>query len=393
MITERSSPVSERSSLQPILAATLIPGIGLILAATLFGFYLLRHKRFVLVAPKSNAGVVEQPVKPDPYTLAVQRVEQDRGEAVGGKAKIDVPAELKPYKDRQRFLAIQAAEALRLRYRIPQDFPALASMIKAGEFKLAPRLGPGFILYGVGFKAEDDLTLYDPENRKSFPIYSSEDELRKARVEMELSLDTLTTKISDLKNQLSKILRADREARAAIQTQIGETQNKAREALDRRNAVESFYQSREHRGLMVAAYDSLSRFARNFEGQSFDLSDAASRKQLKVAMLSYLRPTALAQLEALGQEYEKKFDRPLPITSLIRTREYQRFLNESGNPNAVQVDIPPHTTGLAFDVYTHYMAATEQQFLMDQIAQLKRDGRVEALRESRDHIHVFCFAK
>src|SRR5260370_36912064 len=113
MTTERSSPGSERSSLQPILAATLIPGIGLILAATLFGFYIVRQKRPAFAVPKSNSDVVEPPVKPDPYTLAVQRVEEDRGEAVGGQAKINVPEELKPYKDRQRFLAIQAAEAVR----------------------------------------------------------------------------------------------------------------------------------------------------------------------------------------------------------------------------------------------------------------------------------------
>jgi hypothetical protein len=37
------------------------------------------------------------------------------------------------------------------------------------------------------------------------------------------------------------------------------------------------------------------------------------------------------------------------------------------------------------------MAADEQQFLMDRIAQLEQDGKVEALKERRNHIHVFVF--
>ena len=49
------------------------------------------------------------------------------------------------------------------------------------------------------------------------------------------------------------------------------------------------------------------------------------------------------------------------------------------------------TTGCAFDITYRYMAADEQQFLMDRVAQLERDGKVEALKERRNHIHVFVF--
>ena len=61
------------------------------------------------------------------------------------------------------------------------------------------------------------------------------------------------------------------------------------------------------------------------------------------------------------------------------------------NANATHVETPPHTTGCAFDVSYRYMAADEQQFLMDRVAQLEDEGRVEALRERRNHIHVFVF--
>jgi hypothetical protein len=66
-------------------------------------------------------------------------------------------------------------------------------------------------------------------------------------------------------------------------------------------------------------------------------------------------------------------------------------IREAGNANAGSFRVEPHTTGLAFDVYYHFMTAEEQQFVMGEIARLERGGRVEALRELRDHYHVFAF--
>jgi hypothetical protein len=93
----------------------------------------------------------------------------------------------------------------------------------------------------------------------------------------------------------------------------------------------------------------------------------------------------------LAREYHDKFGRLLPITSLVRTERYQRRLGRV-NANATRVEIPPHTTGCAFDISYRYMAADEQQFLMDRIAKLEDDGKVESLRERRNHFHVFVFA-
>ena len=92
----------------------------------------------------------------------------------------------------------------------------------------------------------------------------------------------------------------------------------------------------------------------------------------------------------LAREYHQRFGRLLPVTSLVRTERYQRRLGRV-NANATRVEIPPHTTGCAFDISYRYMAADEQQFLLDRIAQLEDEGKVEALRERRNHIHVFVF--
>ena len=144
--------------------------------------------------------------------------------------------------------------------------------------------------------------------------------------------------------------------------------------------------------MMASEYQKLVELSGNFDGRSYDLNDSAARQKFKSHLLSALRPPARIQLEEIAKAYREKFDRPLPVTSLVRTKEYQWQLGEAGNPNAIRIDVPPHTTGLAFDIYTFYMKAAEQQFLMDEIARLEREGRVEALREIRNHIHVFAFA-
>jgi hypothetical protein len=137
----------------------------------------------------------------------------------------------------------------------------------------------------------------------------------------------------------------------------------------------------------------LAELARDFGGRAYDLHDKASAKEFQARLLSFIRPAALSVLEELGTAYQTKFDRPLPVTSLVRTEEYQRLLRESGNPNAADVEPPPHTTGFAFDIYYRFMTASEQEFVMGEIARLEREGRVEALRELRDHYHVFAFSE
>ena len=107
-------------------------------------------------------------------------------------------------------------------------------------------------------------------------------------------------------------------------------------------------------------------------------------------MLSHLRPEALAVLKEFADSYHARFGRPLPVTSLVRPDEYQRRLSAT-NANATRIDTPPHSTGLAFDILYRHMTADEQTHVMDDIARLRDAGRVEALRENRDHFHVFAF--
>ena len=137
-------------------------------------------------------------------------------------------------------------------------------------------------------------------------------------------------------------------------------------------------------------YEPLQALAKNFGGRAYDLNLPADRAALKSNMLSSLRPAALKIVEEVAAAYHQKFDRPLPISSLVRPEQYQHALSRV-NRNAVRIDTPPHSTGLAFDIDYRYMTGMEQTFVMDELARLKNAGRIEAIRERNANYHVFAF--
>ena len=137
-------------------------------------------------------------------------------------------------------------------------------------------------------------------------------------------------------------------------------------------------------------YRPLQRLAKNFNGRSFDLENPYDRHVLKINMLSTIRPQALTIIEQVAAAYHQQFDRPLPISSLVRPEQYQHSLRRV-NRNAVTIDTPPHSTGLAFDIDYRYMSVAEQNFLMKELAKIKTEGRIEVIRESAANYHVFAF--
>lgn len=139
-----------------------------------------------------------------------------------------------------------------------------------------------------------------------------------------------------------------------------------------------------------AEFDSLQRLAKSFNGRSYDLDNPSDRLALKMNMLSVVRPQALKIMEEVAAAYHKEFARPLPVSSLVRPEQYQHELRRV-NRNAVTIDVPPHSTGLAFDIDYRYMSAAEQNFLMRELARLKNEGRIEVIRERNANYHVFAF--
>ncbi|HSE17167.1 MAG TPA: DUF5715 family protein [Pyrinomonadaceae bacterium] len=146
----------------------------------------------------------------------------------------------------------------------------------------------------------------------------------------------------------------------------------------------------EPKAVPPEAYRSLQTLAQDFNGRSYDLNDPSDRYALKVNMLSTIRPEALKIIEQVASAYHRQFERPLPVSSMMRPEQYQHSLRRV-NRNAVTIDAPPHSTGLAFDIDYRYMSVVEQNFVMRELARLKTEGRIEVIRERSANYHVFAF--
>jgi len=157
-----------------------------------------------------------------------------------------------------------------------------------------------------------------------------------------------------------------------------------------KSQLEQANEKPEPRQELSREYESLQTLAKNFNGRSYDLNNPSDRLALKLNMLSSVRPQALKIMEEVAAAYQRQFDRPLPVSSLVRPEQYQRTLRRF-NRNAVTIDSPPHSTGLAFDIDYRYMSVAEQNFVMSELARLKNEGRIEVIRERNANYHVFAF--
>ncbi len=324
----------------------------------------------------------------NPWTLAVQKVKEDRGEATGKQAKVEIPSEVKHYSDTRRFLAIQVAEAREHHVKTPQDFVDLADMLNRGEMVTMNPVTENYILLGVGGSATDaPFSRY--QHGKSISLFNDA-ELAEEYGRLADSRLRFESQLADLRTELKGLGRRARSRRSQLKAQISETEKKAKAQLENKELLDRYYASADTRETFQQAYASLESVGKSYPDRSFDISDRRSRQQLKVRMLSSLRPEAVKVLEEIAASYSEKFQRPLPITSLVRPDEYQHQLSKT-NPNATLIDTPPHSTGLAFDIYYRYMTAEEQVHVMHHLAKLKDAGRIEVLRENRDHYHVFAF--
>ena len=295
-------------------------------------------------SPAANASVG---APPDPFSwaAAIARVEEVRGSA----GRIEVPPELRHYDDRRRFLAVQMADSQEERYKLPHDVAALAQMIQRGELVGLRALGEEHILYDVGTDArEDPLAHFDLQTGKDVALFP------------------------------------DMAAYEAEDARLGGDRAK-------RDLLASYYRDPAKAEMLFTEYRAVTDLARNFNGIAYDLSNPEDRTRFQVRLLSCIRPEARDTILNLAHGYHEKFGRLLPVTSMVRTERYQRRLSRV-NGNATKVDTPPHATGMAFDISYKFMAPDEQNFIMDEVARLEAEGRVEALRENNNSLHVYTFA-
>lgn len=327
-------------------------------------------------------------INSDRWAKAVARVKEERTDPANANVAIEVPAELRHYEDRHWFLATQVAEVKKNNIQNCQDFLDVAAMISRSELVPVPAVTDDFVLMGVGARADDkafsrfvdetNVALYDEAQ-----LRSEYQRLADARAQAQAELNRLRTQAASLKSR-------DRAKQNDLQKQIASQQQQITAIDEQKAALDQSYGQPDQRQKLFSDYQSLKTLARNFRGRSYDLANPGDRQTLKVAMLSSLRPPALKVLREVASAYHRQFDRPLPISSLVRPEEYQHVLRRY-NRAAVIIDTPPHSTGLAFDIDYRYLSPAEQNCVMNELARMKREGRIEVLRERGANFHVFAF--
>ncbi len=324
----------------------------------------------------------------NPTPSWAEAVEKVRAERIEPGGALVIPPELKHYSDRHWFLATQVAEIGRYDVHTCQDFLDLAAMIQRGEMVTVPWVTDTYVLFGVGERADDDVfTRY--EDGHNIQLYN-EAQLSDAYRQLADKQSSLESEIKALNAQAGKLTKRERTKRSELQKQISELEQERESNDEERALLDQFYKNPGSRQKLFRDYESLQTLAKNFGGRSYNLDNPSDREALKISMLSSLRPQALKILEAVASAYHQQFDRPLPVSSLVRPEQYQRSLRRV-NRNAVLIDTPPHSTGLAFDIDYRYMSAAEQTFLMAELARLKNEQRIEVIRERNANYHVFAF--
>jgi uncharacterized protein DUF5715 len=314
------------------------------------------EKRDIATAPVPTPEPTATPVTPETWAAAIEKVEEVRGSA----GRIDVPSELEHYGDRRRFLALQMADSMEENFDLPHDQGELVEMVQKGELVEMPALGDDYILYDVGTATrEDPLTHYDVATNKDVKLFP------------------------------------DFEAYSAYDAQLEQDEKRpgssGAKARAERELLSSFYSDPDRREKLFTEYRAITDMAYDFRGLSYDLNVPADRTRFQVRLLSFIRPEARETLLRIAHDYHERFGRRLPITSLVRTQRYQRRMVRN-SPNATGVGLAPHTTGMAFDISYKFMAPDEQNFVMQDVARLEDEGKVESLRERNNSLHVYTYA-
>ena len=354
-----------------------------IACGAIWGYTRYRNARRTVSAPAVNDAVT---VDPDAWAKAIEKVKEDRGDAAHGP--IEIPQELRHYSDRHWFLATQVAEVAKQNLPTSQDFVDLAGMIQRGEMVSVPPVTETYVLFGVGAQANGDVfsRYEDDESVELYPEAQVNDAYK--RVEEQRS--TIQADIQGLNKQLSGLKKNERDKRTEMQKQLSARQQDLQGVEKEKVVLDEFYSNAQRRQQLFRDYETIRTLATSFSGRTYNIDDSADRQALRVAMLRSLRPPALKILEEVAATYHGQFGRPLPVSSLVRPEQYQHALRRV-NRNAVMIETPPHSTGLAFDIDYRYMGAPEQSFVMNELALLKRDGRIEVIRESNANYHVFAF--
>ncbi len=334
-------------------------------------------------ATSTEASTIIQPhfSDPDLWARSLAKVQETRSEELN--VALEIPPQVRHYEERRWFLATQVAEVKKFNLQPVQDFVDLAAVIHRGDLVSLPAVTDTYILFGVGARVDGDAFTRFVANQNL--ELTDEAGLQDAYARLESERAKIQKDLLGLRAQHRSDLQQDE-----LEIEIRARQQELKSIEEDQALINRYYALTGSGPRLLRDFDSLQVMAKRFGGRTFNLDDSSERRTLKVYLLSSIRPPALKVLEEVARRYSDKFGRPLPVSSLIRPEQYQHALRRV-NRYAAVIDTPPHSTGLAFDINYRYMSTAEQNFLMNELARMKDEGRIEVLRERGANFHVFAF--
>ena len=237
--------------------------------------------------PAAPLGVTEANAE---WQAAIQKIEEERGEPTGRKVRLDVPAELRHYADRRRFLAVQNAVWSTWHFEIPQNYVELLELIKKGGFVERPPLGNTYALYGAGESATTArFTHYDAASGKSVVLLGNDEEYEAERSKRADALSKQEAKRAGLQIQLSRLPAKNRAARKPLLSQLSRLEEEIKEAVEEQDRLAHFYRDPVRRLMVFSRMRWLKAVAADFAGQSYDLDDPTDRRRFKMRLLAFTR--------------------------------------------------------------------------------------------------------
>jgi hypothetical protein len=99
-------------------------------------------------------------------------------------------------------------------------------------------------------------------------------------------------------------------------------------------------------------------------------------------------------LEQIAEQYQAKFNRPLLVTSLVQPIDYAIELSkiDAGSFKVKENgEIPPHCTGMSFDLSIKKLTAEEQNFISNILTEMDKTGKVDAQHTTGPNsaFHIF----
>ena len=166
---------------------------------------------------------------------------------------------------------------------------------------------------------------------------------------------TLTTEIAGLNKQIAGLNRRDKTRRSELQKQLATQQAQLGSNDERKKRLHELYSQPDFTRASVPRLRIVTDAGERFPRPGFQSREPGGSAGVEENTTQFAAAAGFKLMEEVATAYQRQFDRPLPVSSLVRPEQYQGALRRV-NRGAAVIETPPHSTGLAFDIDYRYMS-------------------------------------